>query len=68
MPAQCLFLYFLKMSVNQRSSNVYKEYRNGTLGLNGFIKQSCKSETEFFTLHKIEVFHEVSCKLVTLTK
>ena len=40
MLAQCLFLYFLKMSVKKRSSNVYKEYRNETLGLNGFIKHS----------------------------
>ena len=38
------------------------------MGLDGFIKYIIVNlKHDFFTLHKIEVFHEVFCELVTLT-
>ena len=33
------FLYFLKISENQTASNVFKEYRKGSLGRNGLIEE-----------------------------
>ena len=33
------FLYFLKISENQTISNVFKEYRKGSLGRNGLIEE-----------------------------
>ena len=58
------FLYPLKTSENQRLSDVFREYKNVTLDINGLTTKSFKLSTVVFTITIIKFNDKIRLKLV----